>query len=294
MREGIFYDNIDFTYSNGVQALRNLSLFIKKGECIAIMGRNGAGKSTLMRLTNGLLHPTKGNIYVDNIKTPDYDSSELTRKVGVMFQNPEHQLFLNSVDEELEFSLKNLKIDTEVKKSYKRDVIKSLELEEFLEKSPYELSGGQRKKVALATILVRKPDYVLFDEPTIGADAIQRKMIEDIIENLKKDGKTIIIITHDIELAYRNTKRLLILNKGEIIADGDIRLLVKNKSIIDQYGLIQPSLEILKEEMISGLNEILETGRIVNDEGEKTKIKEYISQINEIDSYESLEGLYFK
>ena len=209
------------------------------------MGRNGAGKSTFMRLINGLLKPTSGTIYVNNIPTTSYYLSELTKLVGAMFQNPEHQLFSNSVEEEIDFSLRNLNLnDTEFQK-YKDEIINKLDLGIFLKKSPFILSGGEKKKVAIASILCRKPNYHLFDEPTVGADKIQRRTLEKIIKDENSKGKTIIIITHDTEFVYSVAKRIIIFEKGKILADGPVEEIFSNQVILDESSLVRPQFKKL-------------------------------------------------
>jgi energy-coupling factor transporter ATP-binding protein EcfA2 len=246
---GIRVINTSYSYPNGIIALKKVDLIINKNEKIAIMGRNGAGKSTLMKIMNGLLYPSSGSVEIEGLKTTEYKSSDLTKKVGVMFQNPEHQLFSNTVEDELDYSLKNLHLTKENLKRYKDDVIQELDLEEFLKISPYNLSGGERKRVSIATILCRKPDYLLFDEPTIGQDKKYRQILEDIIKKQHEQGKTIVIITHDIEFAYTNTNRGILLENGSILADGPIEKLLTQNSILEKTSLIQPQIVRFKTEI---------------------------------------------
>ncbi|MCP4761672.1 MAG: ABC transporter ATP-binding protein [archaeon] len=244
--KGILADSIGYKYSKDTQALKNISLHVQPGEIIGIMGRNGAGKSTFMKLVNGLLNPTSGTMYVDGISTDLYKSSDLTRKVGVMFQNPEHQLFSSTVEEEINYSLNNLELSKVDFQKYKNDIIDRLDLGKFLEFSPFNLSGGERKKVSIATILCRKPKYLLFDEPTIGQDKKQRKMLENIINEEKIAGNTIIIITHDTEFAYNNVDRIIVFERGSILADGPTKEILSNEKILEESSLIPPQISNFK------------------------------------------------
>ena len=243
--KGIFVDSLSFNYPNGVEAIKEVSLIIHPGEIIAIMGRNGAGKSTFMKLLNGLLTPSSGTVFVDGIATTSYRSSDLTRKVGVMFQNPEHQLFCMTVEDEINFSLKNLNLSKEDFQHYKEEIVEKLDLEEFLSKSPFNLSGGERKKISIASILCRRPDFLIFDEPTLGADKKQRRILQQIIEKEKKEGKTIIIITHDTEFAFTLVDRILVFERGRILADGPTQDILKNQEILKNSSMVRPQINKL-------------------------------------------------
>jgi energy-coupling factor transport system ATP-binding protein len=243
--KGIFVDSLSFNYPNGVEAIKKISLIIHPGEIIAIMGRNGAGKSTFMKLLNGLLTPSSGTVFVDGIVTTSYRSSDLTRKIGVMFQNPEHQLFCMTVEDEIDFSLKNLNLNKKDFQHYKDEIVKKLDLKEFMSKSPFNLSGGERKKISIASILCRRPDYLIFDEPTLGADKKQRRILQQIIENEKKEGKTIIIITHDTDFAFTLVDRILVFENGRILADGPTQDILKCQEILKNSSMVRPQINKL-------------------------------------------------
>lgn len=243
--KGIFVDSLSFNYPNGVEAIKKISLIIHPGEIIAIMGRNGAGKSTFMKLLNGLLTPSSGTVFVDGIVTTSYKSSDLTRKIGVMFQNPEHQLFCMTVEDEIDFSLKNLNLNKKDFQNYKDEIVKKLGLKEFMSKSPFNLSGGERKKISIASILCRRPDYLIFDEPTLGADKKQRRILRQIIENEKKEGKTIIIITHDTDFAFTLVDRILVFESGRILADGPTQDILKCQEILKNSSMVRPQINKL-------------------------------------------------
>lgn len=239
---GIKINEVSFSYPNGTNALNNISLIINQGESIGILGRNGAGKSTFVKLLNGLIFPSLGTIYVNDKPTTEYKSAELTKLVGLMFQNPDHQLFCNSVEEEINFSLKNLKLSPEDFQIYKHEIIELLNLQDFLTLSPFNLSGGQKKKVSIATVLCRKPEFLVFDEPTIGQDRKQQQILEEIIQKASALGKTIIIVSHDTEFIYNNTKRVIIFEKGQILADGPTNEVLSNSDVLEKSSVLEPQI----------------------------------------------------
>lgn len=239
---GIKINEVSFSYPNGTNALNNISLIINQGESIGILGRNGAGKSTFVKLLNGLIFPSSGTIYVNDKPTTEYKSAELTKLVGLMFQNPDHQLFCNSVEEEINFSLKNLKLSPEDFQIYKHEIIELLNLQDFLTLSPFNLSGGQKKKVSIATVLCRKPEFLVFDEPTIGQDRKQQQILEEIIQKASALGKTIIIVSHDTEFIYNNTKRVIIFEKGQILADGPTNEVLSNSNVLEKSSVLEPQI----------------------------------------------------
>ncbi|MHA1111352.1 MAG: energy-coupling factor ABC transporter ATP-binding protein [Promethearchaeota archaeon] len=245
----IKFENVGFRYSNEFTALSNISLNIQNGEILGIMGRNGAGKSTLIQLMNGLLKPTEGSVFFDGITTNDYDASKLVQKIGIMFQNPEHQLFSSTVEEELNFSLKNLQISKDLKAKYKHEIIKELNLQSLLHKSPWNCSGGERKKVSLACILCRKPEVLVFDEPTLGQDKSGYKILDNIIHKAKERKQTIIVVTHNTEFAYHYLDRLVVLDNGRILADGPTGEILTNSTIQENSSLIEPQIFKFKKKL---------------------------------------------
>ncbi|MHA1870229.1 MAG: ABC transporter ATP-binding protein [Promethearchaeota archaeon] len=275
----IIFENVTYIYPNGTKAINNLSLSIREGEIIGILGKNGAGKSTFLRLINGLLKPSKGNVSINGKKTIGYKNTELTKHVGLMFQNPEHQLFLGSVEEELNFSLKNLNLTEADFKKYKEDIIKELELEEFLDKNPFNLSGGEKKKISLATILCRKPSILLFDEPTLGQDQKGRRMLVDIIEKEKKMGKTIIVVTHDIEFAYKYLNRIIIFEHGKILADNTKEKIFTDAPLLERASLVKPSIKRLTSLIKKKLS--ADNSLFSNNLENLTLLNEYLDLIND-------------
>jgi len=236
----IIIESVDYIYPNGTAALKNISLTIHKGEMVAIMGKNGAGKTTLIRTLNGLIRPTVGDIYINNENTNMKSIAELSQRVGLIFQNPSHQLFANSVEEEIKFSLKNLYQDNEELQAKTDDVLKSFNLEKYRERSPLNLSGGESKKLAVASIMCRDPEILVFDEPTLGQDANEIESFIKFIDSEKKKEKTIIIITHNIEFAFEFIPRTILMAEGKIVADGPTQIILSNNFLTERSSLVLP------------------------------------------------------
>ncbi|MFX0038583.1 MAG: energy-coupling factor ABC transporter ATP-binding protein [Promethearchaeota archaeon] len=231
-----------YTYPNGTQALKDINLNIFKGELIAIMGKNGAGKTSLIRTLNGLIRPTHGNIYIENVNISSKSIANLSKKVGIIFQNPFHQLFSNSVEEEINFSLKNIVHDKDEIQIRINKILHEFNLEKYRKRSPLNLSGGESKKLAIASIICRDPEILVFDEPTLGQDGKEIEFFINLIRKERKRGKTIIIITHNIEFAYEYLPRTILMADGQIIADGPTKEILDNEILIEQTSLIHPQI----------------------------------------------------
>jgi energy-coupling factor transport system ATP-binding protein len=236
----IIVKSVDFIYPNGTNALRNINMTLHKGEMLAIMGKNGAGKTTLIRTLNGLIRPTTGDIYINNENINKKSIAELSQDVGIIFQNPSHQLFANSVEEEIKFSLKNLYHDNEELQLKTNEVLRNFNLEKYRERSPLNLSGGESKKLAVASIVCRDPEILVFDEPTLGQDAKEIESFLKFIDREKKKEKTIIIITHNIEFAFEFIPRTILMADGQIIADGPTQNILGNNFLTERSSLIPP------------------------------------------------------
>lgn len=231
------------------KALSGVNLTISKGEFIGIIGKTGSGKSTLVQLMNGLLVPQRGDVIVDGINTKEKKKvKEIRKRVGLVFQYPEYQLFEETVYKDIAFGPKNLGFpDDEVDKKVK-EVCELLEIpQNILEKSPFELSGGQKRRVAIAGILAMDPECLILDEPTAGLDMKGRKRIFNIIERLHREvKKTIILISHNLEDVAALCERVIILNSGKIYFDGPKHEIFENIQLLEKSGLIAPDILYLQ------------------------------------------------
>ncbi len=231
-----------FTYPSGVEALRGISLTINDGEFVAIMGENGAGKTTLVKHFNGLLKPTKGRVLVNGVDTRDVSVAALSRKVGFVFQNPDHQLFSETVKEEIAFALKNFGFSREVIERRVAWALNLLGLTQYEKTSPFMLSGGERKRVALASVLAWDPEILILDEPTIGQDYRQKENLRQFILQMKAQGKTIVVVTHDVEFVAECNPRVLLMRGGKIVADGEARKVLTDLEILNLASIIPPQV----------------------------------------------------
>lgn len=242
-------------------ALSNINLEINdKNEFIAIIGKTGSGKSTLLQHMNGLVLPSKGNVVVfDNIITPKKKKNpklkNVRKRVGFVFQFPEYQLFEETVLKDIMFAPKNFGLSEDKAKAKAIEIAKLLNIENLLNKSPFNLSGGQMRRVAIAGILAYDPDILLLDEPTRGLDPKGAEEIMELFYEIHKStGKTIILISHDMNFVYKYATRLVVLNDSKISYDGNKIDLFKNNLYIDNH-LEKP--EVLK--LIDYLNDNLKT-----------------------------------
>lgn len=241
----ISVENVNFHYPGGGDVLRDVNLQIKDGEFVAIMGENGAGKTTLVKMFNGLLKPTEGRISVDGVDTREKSVAQLSRDVGLIFQNPDHQLFAETVTEELSFSLRNFGFKEDVIQRRVTSLMNTLDLDRYSGSSPFVLSGGERKRVALAAILVWDPKHVIMDEPTIGQDYLQKDRLRNLIVQLLSQGKTIVIVTHDVEFVAECKPRIVLLSHGTIVGDGTASEILTNSALLEKASLVMPQISSL-------------------------------------------------
>ena len=234
--------DVYFTYPNGVEALSGVSLTIRNGDFVAVMGQNGAGKTTLVKQFNGLLKPTKGEVLVDGVKTRETSIASLARKVGFVFQNPDHQLFCETVEEEIAFGLRNFGFDQKTIKRRVTWALNLLGLTEYRQTSPFMLSGGERKRVALASVLAWNPKVVILDEPTIGQDHQQKEKLRQFIVQLNAQGKTVVVVTHDVEFVAECNPRVVLMSRGKIVADGTAEKILTDHDLTVQASITPPQV----------------------------------------------------
>jgi len=238
----IEFKGVSFVHQTGVTALSDVSLTIGKGETVAVVGENGAGKTTLVRHTNGLLKPTKGSVVVDGVDTRDTTTATLSRAVGIAFQNPDHQLFSESVQDEVKFAMRNLGFAEALIAQRLDWALKFFGLEQYRKSSPLVLSGGEKKRLTLACILAWDPDVVVLDEPTVGQDSLQKEKLAQIFRLLQSTGKTIIIVSHDVEFLWPIQPRLLVMSGGKIVADGKMSKIMSDRALLESARVTQPQL----------------------------------------------------
>lgn len=228
------------------QALKNINLEIQHGEFIGIIGHSGSGKSTLAQLLNGLEKPFSGKIYYrgKDILEKDFSMKELRTKVGVVFQYPEHQLFEATVIKDVEFGPRNMNLSNLEVEKRSFDALKLVGIEDdLLDVSPYALSGGQKRRVALAGVLAMKPEVLVLDEPTAGLDPKGREEILNLLKRLHEEqGITIILISHSMEDVAKYVQRMLVLNDGQLVLDGSPKKIFQFEKELEQISLDVPQV----------------------------------------------------
>lgn len=253
----IILDKVNYVYSIGsgfeMKALDDVSLTIDKGEFIGLIGHTGSGKSTLTQHLNGLLRATSGNIYYDgqDIYDKDFVMKNLRSKVGLVFQYPEHQLFENDVFTDVCFGPKNLGLS---KKEAELRAYEALEMvgfpNELFYNSPFELSGGQKRRAAIAGVLAMKPEVLILDEPTAGLDPKGRDEILDQIKKLHEEtGMTVILVSHSMEDVAKYVGRLIVLNHGRIMYDDTPEKVFRHYRELEEMGLAAPQLTYILNDL---------------------------------------------
>lgn len=227
---------------DGEPVLKDVNLTIRRGEKIAVMGSNGAGKSTFFLNLNGVLKPDFGEIFLDGRKIGKKDLNLLRKRVGFVFQDADSQIIAANVRAEISFGPVNLGLD-------RREVIRRVDaavsylgLEELQQRAPHYLSGGEKKQVSIADILAMEPDVLIFDEPMAALDPMNAQKVEDILDKLHKDGKTLLIAAHDVDFAWRFADRLLVFCDGRLIADGTPAEIFARKEMMERAHLKKPSI----------------------------------------------------
>jgi energy-coupling factor transport system ATP-binding protein len=234
--------DLHFTYPAGVQALRGVSLTIKAGEQVAVVGQNGAGKTTLVRHFNGLLQPTSGEVRIGDWDTREHSVAKLALRVGYVFQNPDEQLFSRDVKTEVAFGPKNLGYSGGQVEALVNEALAMTELSSKTETNPYDLSPAWRKMVAIASVIAMDTPIVIFDEPTTGQDAANIARIANVIRVLRERGRTVITITHDIDFCAENFERVIAMSQGQVLLDGKANDVLGQEDILARTYVDPPQL----------------------------------------------------
>lgn len=254
----IILDKVNYTYSEGtayeIHALKDINLKIEDGEFIGIIGHTGSGKSTLIQHFNGLAKATSGTIYYngEDIYDEDYDLRSLRNRVGLVFQYPEHQLFETTIFDDVCFGPKNQGLDKNEAGLRAFEALRSVGLpEELYYQSPFELSGGQKRRVAIAGVLAMKPEVLILDEPTAGLDPAGRDEILDLIQKMHKEkGITVILVSHSMEDVAKYVDRIIVMNQGQMMFDDCPKEVFKHYKELEAIGLAAPQVTYLMHELM--------------------------------------------
>jgi len=253
----IVLDHVNYTYSAGTayekHALKDINLVIPDGQFIGLIGHTGSGKSTLIQHLNGLIKATSGAIYNEghDIYDDDFSMKELRTKVGLVFQYPEHQLFETTVVKDVEFGPKNMKLPQLEVQMRTFEAIKMVGIsEELYDASPFELSGGQKRRVAIAGVLAMKPEMLVLDEPTAGLDPMGRDEILDRIAEIQKERKiTVILVSHSMEDVAKYVDRLIVMDHGSVQFDGTPKEVFAHYKELERMGLAAPQVTYIMQSL---------------------------------------------
>ena len=248
------FNDVNFIYNKNSsiknEVLRNINIKFNEGEITSIIGRSGSGKTTIAELMNALLYPSEGNINIGSylltsrgIKN-NKKINNLRVNVGLVFQFPEEQFFNMTVKEEISFGMKYFNYKTKDIEKRVIDAVKMVGLdEEYLNRNPFTLSNGEKRKIAIASIIAFNPKVIILDEPTVGLDSISKKNLIQLIRKLKNRlNKTIVIISHDIELVHQISDHIIVLNEGDVVTQGDKFFVFKQEKLLRDNGIIVPKI----------------------------------------------------
>lgn len=242
-------NRLDFTYPDGTKALDDINISIQIGEFIALIGQNGSGKTTLSKCLNGLYKPTSGEVLVEALNSKNTPIVQMVRRVGYVFQNPDHQLFNNNCWDEIAYGPRNIQLSEEEVKIRVEEAAHVVGLpERFNEEHPFFLSKGLRQRVAIASILALRPQVIIVDEPTTGQDSRQSIEIMEFLKDLnEKHGHTIIIITHDMYIVAQYARRVILMCEGRILADGRTSDVFSQPDVLQKAFLEPPQITQLAQ-----------------------------------------------
>lgn len=235
-------EGMSFAYQSGVNVIHNIDLTIAPGEFTAIIGNNGSGKSTLMKLILGLLKPTQGRIIVDGLDTRQARVSDMARRIGFIFQEPNEQLFANSVEEEIRFGLRNLKLAEEEIESRVNETLDLFGIQSLRGVFPRFLARGDKQKVCIAAIVAMHPQIILLDEPTTGQDHRDSRKIMELAETLNARGITVLLVTHDMPNVAQYARRVILLNDGVLVKSAATLEILANQSLMQSCSLVPPQI----------------------------------------------------
>ncbi|NMC78466.1 MAG: ABC transporter ATP-binding protein [Chloroflexi bacterium] len=231
-------------------ALTDINLTIQRGEFVAIIGQNGSGKTTLIKHFNGLLKPTEGRVVVDGHVTTELPTSELAKFVGFVFQNPDHQIFAETIQDEVTFGPKNLGFPPERIQADALRVLEQMNLSGCEEEMPFQLSRGQRQRLAVASVLAMEPSVLIIDEPTTGQDWKESMALMNLVLELNRNGHTCIVTTHNMNLVSLFAKRVIVMRSAKVFMDGPTQEIFRNVSELEKAWIKPPVVYALTQALI--------------------------------------------
>ncbi|MBP2146054.1 cobalt/nickel transport system ATP-binding protein [Methanofollis sp. W23] len=251
MRDAIEFKDVHFAYSNQPESLRGIDVAVREGSKVALVGPNGAGKTTLLLMCNGMLRPTRGEVQIGEVPV-QYDTRslrEVRRKVGLVFQNSDTQLFAPTVWQDVAFGPLNLGMGKhEINETVGR-ALHQVGMNGYEKRPPHHLSGGEKKRVAIAGVLAMDPEVLVFDEPTSALDPATAEEVMDLLDELNHEGRTILLSTHDVELAYRWADEVVLMEDGAVLRHGSPEAIFSDPALLHQARLKPPAVLDLYQEL---------------------------------------------
>jgi energy-coupling factor transport system ATP-binding protein len=241
--------DIWYTYPDGTEALKGVDLKIHKGDFLGLIGKNGSGKTTLAKIIKGLYSPTKGKVLVSGTDLFEKTGIDRAKTVGYVFQNPDDQIFSKTIRDEIGFGLRFLKLSKDEEEKLINKAAATMELQDHLDKNPFDVSQGLRQRVAIASVLIFEPEIFIIDEPTTGQDFARSKIIMDMVRALHRIGKTIIIVTHDMELIAEYAQRLVVMRGGKMLLDGSTRNVFSQPKALQESSIKPPQITTLSQNL---------------------------------------------
>ncbi|MEM2058368.1 MAG: ABC transporter ATP-binding protein [Thermoproteota archaeon] len=240
MKNLIEVSEIEYAYAGGIKAISNVSFSVFEGERLGILGPNGAGKSTLILLMAGLLKPNNGWVKVLGKETRSKEFDEVRSSIGVVFQDPDDQLFNNTVFDDVAYGPRSLGMDECEVEKFVNETLKLMGIPHLADRPPHHLSYGEKKKVAIATALVLKPKILLLDEPTANLDPRSKNGLLDLLKDLNREGTTIVLTTHDVEILPDFIDRVILMNRGKILDSGSTREMLYEEQLLGEASMEPP------------------------------------------------------
>lgn len=248
-------EKVSYCYPNGFEAIQNVSVDFQKGEAVAIVGQNGAGKTTTVKLMNGLLRPTQGKVLLDGRETSTMTTAKISKHIGYVFQNPDDQIFQDTIEKEIAFGPKNQKLAKAVIQQRVREAAELCGLSDVLKEHPYNLPYSKRKFITIAAVIATDPEVMILDEPTAGQDRESIALLGELIKALTAKNKTVITITHDMEFVVNEFQRVLVFANKQLRQEGTPREIFWNEELLTSSALKQPYICQLAKAM--GLENVM-------------------------------------
>ncbi|MCT8977249.1 ATP-binding cassette domain-containing protein [Clostridium sp. CX1] len=271
-------EDLYYVYGNGKSALEGVSVSVYEGEKIAVLGSNGSGKSTFFLNINGVFTAEQGKIIYRDTVINKKNLKELRKNIGIVFQDADNQIIASTVMAEVGFGPMNLKLPKEEVQRRVDEALAYMNISDFKDRPPHYLSGGEKKRVTIADIIAMKSEIIIFDEPMAALDPLNALMLEEVLDKLSSEGKTMLISTHDVDFAYRWAERILVFYQGQIIADGTPLEIFQDRSILKRANLKQPTMLEVYEMLVE--KNVLEDTKVYpksTEELEKVLEKQEIS-----------------